>query len=107
MVDENRISQRLLTERFASIARDLAEDTANIVITDHAEDRMFERSISFDLVLRSLRRGQISYEGHDEHGNPILRSTIPVTSRAMSAVCSLAVQAGRLVLITTMWEDLR
>lgn len=106
-MDEERISQRLLQEQYASRVRDLSQNTSNIVLTNHAEDQMWLRHINFDLVLKALRNGQITYQELDKNGNPKLQASIFVRSRSMSVICALVQHRGRIIVITTMWDDMQ
>lgn len=90
------------------MVRERAMDSKNIAITLHAEDRMYERGISFDSVLQILRSGDLEFEGIDEKGNYLVKaSTLLVPPRTASVVCSVVIAGDRLVIITAMWEDLK
>lgn len=49
-----------------NLVRKISEDTSNIILTDHAKERMKERNITFSHVLGCLRKGHVSegpYQG--------------------------------------------
>lgn len=106
-MDEQKVSQRLLQQQYSKSLRNLSTNTSNIVLTNHAEDRMWERQINFDLVLKALRTGQVEYDGIDERGDPTLRASVAVRSRSMSVICALVIRQGRILVITAMWDDVK
>lgn len=108
MTRRTATSDMFLRRRILSLVREYAEDTSKVAITRHAEDRMYERGISFDTVLKLLRQHTLTYERQDEKGNDIVKATGLVNPpRSASAVCSVVVAKERIVVITTMWEDMK
>ncbi len=102
----DKISYRLRNETLTNLVRELAISTSNIVISQHAEDRMYERDIDYNTVLKILRTGEINYEETDERGDSVVRATKNVVSnREASVVTAVVDQKKKLILITVMWED--
>jgi hypothetical protein len=103
-----KLESAFVARRAYSLVRERAVDSNNIAITLHAEDRMYERGISFDSVLRILRSGDLVYDGIDEKGNSLVKaSALLVPPITASVVCSVVIAGDRLVIITAMWEDLK
>lgn len=106
MTDSANISNRLLKQNLTRAVRELAEDSKNVVIGLHTEDRMYERNISFDDAIDALRTGDIEYERTDERGDCIIRaSKLMNNSRSIGAITAVVTQQSKLFLITVMWED--
>jgi hypothetical protein len=94
--------------RALALVRQRAKDSRNIAITFHAEDRMYERGISYESVLQILRSGDLVFEGLDENHNYLVKgSKLVAPPRTASVVCSVVIKGNRLVVITAMWEDMK
>lgn len=106
MTDSNKISYRLREETLQRLVREYAASTKNIVVTYHAEDRMYERNISYDAALDILRTGAVCYEKTDERGNDVIKATKRNPGeRPASTVAAVVTKDRRLILITVMWDD--
>jgi hypothetical protein len=64
--DKKIVSIGLRPERAQERIREIAKDTAKVIVGDHAKDRMEEREISDIEVYRSLQRGHV-LRGADAH----------------------------------------
>lgn len=53
---------RLSTKQVERLIRERATDTANVLLTAHAQKRMKERRITLAMVYEALRRGSLSRE---------------------------------------------
>lgn len=106
MQQPDKISYRLQSDILKRLVRKLAASSSNIVITEHAEERMYERDINFETVLKILRTGEIHFEHKDKKGNSVIRATKNVVSkRDASVVTAVVNQTKQLILITVMWDD--
>lgn len=68
---------------------ELAEDSANVIVTHHAQERMDERGITWRQVVRCLAKGTIT-----EGPAPDLKGGWKLTVEAISAGEPLAVVAA-------------
>lgn len=89
--------------------RFLAEDSRNVVITNHAEDRLIERDISDAMMFRVLRKGEI--DGDISRGKKAGDWVVKITGCMLGSrdvgVVTAVVQNRQLVIITVEWEDLK
>lgn len=92
-----------------AVIRSLVEE-ADIVILDHAEDRMVERDIDIIDVLHVLRSGEIV--GPIEPGKDIQEWKCKLTAAPRASgnsreigVVAIVVRASRLLILTVEWED--
>ncbi len=88
--------------------RFLAEDSRNVAITDHAEDRMYERDITITMMMRVLRSGMI--KGEVEQGKKSGDWVVKVAGQMLGnrdvGVVTAVMQDQKLVIITVEWEDM-
>lgn len=106
LTGRNKISYRLRDEKLREQVRSLAASTSNIAITEHAQERMFERNISYDMALDILRNGEVRFQETDRRGNAVIKaSKSSLGQRSASAVAAVIDKQGRLILITVMWDD--
>jgi hypothetical protein len=98
-----------LTAKAATRAiRDRAADSANVVLTDHAQERMIERDITAPEVFRILRDGTV-------HERPVLTEAgdwkaaveMWIPGGGDVAVVAVIRKGSRLVVVTVMWRDQR
>ena len=94
--------------------RELATDTANLVWTDHIEQRMSERGIDASAVLQILRTGDVDDDPEESEvsGDWKVKVTRKMPTGRIADVIAAITESRKLVLITTVlitteWEDLR
>ena len=91
---------------FEQEIRERAVDTANVIFTDHARERLNQRSITPDEAIRVLRQGQCAdpppERGHDpgEWRGKILST---VGGRTLSV--AVAATANDMLVVVTAWEQ--
>jgi Domain of unknown function (DUF4258) len=100
---------RLSAAKAQQRVRELATDTSNLVWTDHIVQRMSERGIDSDAVLRILRTGDVEDEPQEAEkaGDWKLKVVRKMNSGRVAGVVTVIAQNSRLVLVTTEWEDRR
>lgn len=89
--------------------RELAQNTSNLVWTDHIEERMVARGIDTDAVLRILRDGDVEEEpcAGDKPGDWKFKVVRKMGTGRVAGVVTVLVENSRLILITAEWEDRR
>lgn len=89
--------------------RFLAQDSGNVILTHHAMDRMEERDITSIMVFRILRGGSV--KGDVTKGRKAGDWVVKMTGRVLGnrdvGVVTAVLKAGRLVVVTVEWEDLK
>lgn len=104
-----RVTEFRLTAACAQTrVRQLASDSANLVFTDHMEERMLARGIDTDAVLRILRTGEVEEdptESERRNGDWKIKLTRKMATGRVAGVVTVLVQSGRLILLTAEWED--
>ena len=100
---------RLSAAKAQQRVRELATQTCNLVWTDHIGQRMSERGIDSDAMLRILRTGDIEGEPQETEkaGDWKLKVVRKMNSGRVAGVVTVIAQNSRLVLITAEWEDRR
>jgi hypothetical protein len=103
-VCEFRVTMRVAEQRIHSIAK----DSANIIFSDHATDRMEERGIPDVQVLDILRTGFVPENPErTEHGDWKCKIVKEIRGRRQAGVVTIILNNGRLFLKTVEWEDLK
>lgn len=88
------------------VIQKLAEDTGNIRITSHANERIDQRGFVFNDVLTILRNGIIHEEPRFEKHNWKYRLDFTQFDSYRDAACVVSIQKkGKLDVITVMWID--
>ncbi len=89
--------------------RELARSSGNLVWTDHIKERMSERGIDSDAVLRILRSGDVEDEPQEARkaGDWKIKLVRVMNTGRAAGVVTVLVENSRLVLITAEWEDRR
>lgn len=89
--------------------RFLAQDSGNVVLTHHAMDRMEQRDITSTIVFRILRSGSVKGDvtKGKKPGDWVVKMTGRVLGNRDVGVVTAVLKAGRLVVITVEWEDLK
>jgi hypothetical protein len=98
---------RLTAAAATTAIRNRAQDSANVVLTFHAQDRMQERDISAAEVFRILREGEVFGDPVREAGGDWkaeIEKRLP--GRRDAAVVTVIRAGGSLVVVTVMWRDL-
>jgi hypothetical protein len=89
--------------------QELAQDSGNLVWTDHLKERMEERGIDTDAVLRILRGGDVEEEPvpGKKPGDWKIKIVRMMGTGRVAGVVTILVENCRLVLMTAEWEDRR
>lgn len=87
---------------FQKTVRDLAGDSGNVVVTDHARRRMDVRDITLDEVLRILRCGTCDEEPQPRHGSD-WRARMIGAATGREIVVVVAATAQRRLVVVTAW----
>ncbi len=89
--------------------RELAADTGNVIWTDHVQDRMAQRGIDSGTVLQIVRTGDVDEAPAPGKapGDWVIKATRKLATGRTAGVLVAITKAGKLVLITTEWEDLQ
>ena len=98
-----------LTARAATRAiRERAAVTENVILTEHAMDRMVERDISAPEVFTILRRGTVhAAPALTEEGEWKAEIEMRLPGSGNAAVVTVFRDGDRLVVVTVMWRDMR
>ncbi|MHC9235023.1 DUF4258 domain-containing protein [Pseudooceanicola sp. 502str34] len=85
----------------------LAEESSQVIITNHAEERMYERGITSRMLFDVLRRGSIygSVEPAKQPGDFKAKVTYQVPNRRHVGVVTVVKQSEKLIIVTVEWED--
>jgi hypothetical protein len=108
-VGKKVVTHRLLAVQAQRRVRELAQDTSNIVWTNHISERMEARGIDADAVLRILRDGDCEEPPVEAEvvGDWKLKMVRKLATGRFAGVALALTQDDRLVLITAEWEDRR
>lgn len=89
--------------------RAIARDTARVIVTDHAAERMEERDIPDVDLFRILRDGHIvgEVEPGRRDGDWIAKVVFRVRGSRDAGVVTVVLATDRLVIKTVEWEDFR
>lgn len=79
-----------------------AVDTENVIFTDHARERLNQRSITLDEAIRVLRHGRCADERRSQPGR-MAREYLVDDRRARTLRCGCRARGKKLVVITA-WE---
>ncbi len=87
--------------------RDLAAVTENVILSNHARDRMREREI-FDVdVLKVLRQGYVDDPPEQtERGEWKCKVTLKIRGGRTAGVVTIILHEGKLFVKTVEWENL-
>lgn len=99
-----RLTARIAQERI----HELAKVSANVILGDHARDRMEEREI-FDVdVFRVLRLGYVDEPPEQtEFKEWKCKVTLKIRGSRTAGVVTIFLQNGKLFVTTVEWEDLK
>jgi hypothetical protein len=100
---------RLSAAKAQQRVRELAANSGNLVWTEHIGQRMAQRGIDSDAVLRILRTGDVEDEPQqtEKAGDWKFKVVRKMNSGRVAGVVTVIAQNSRLVLVTTEWEDRR
>ena len=98
----------LRSDEAEKVIRERAEDTGNVIFSDHAWDRVSEREITRQDVFRILQQGYCQEPAKDEFG----RWKVIVTkrlqgSREAGVITVIVDDEEKLIIPTVQWMDLR
>lgn len=88
------------------LVRRIANDSSNIILTYHAEDRMDERGIDFQDVINVLKSGELVDLRTDKNGKEILKFVGGEHYRKIGVISIVIKNNQRIKIITVEWEDL-
>lgn len=89
----------------ARAVKAIAADTKNIILTNHARDRMRERSITRIEINRCLQHGQQRGDGvQDEQGNWKVEMLHTVAGRRLIVQAVVQEEGGSKVIVVTAWR---
>lgn len=103
-----RLTAQVAKQRVRALATESAATSA-LVWTEHIQQRMAERGIDSDAVLRILRNGDIEGEPEEgaKPGDWKIKLTLKMATGRTAGVCMALTGRGQLILITAEWEDHR
>ncbi|MEW6100413.1 MAG: DUF4258 domain-containing protein [Pseudomonadota bacterium] len=86
------------------LIRQLAQDTAHVIVTDHAKARMAERKVTLPEVYECLRRGCIrrTPEPNVAKGSVECRMERYVAGRNLAAVAAVSDDYPGVIVVTVM-----
>ena len=96
-------------EHLVRTIRKYAEDSANIIFTAHAQERMEERDISDADVLRILRNGDLRgvvVQAEEKSGYKLKMVHLLRGNREAGVVTIIFSNTTELRVVTVEWEDL-
>lgn len=97
---------KLTVERAQARVRELAKESANVMFTQHAWDRMEERGFEDIEVLRVLRSGYVEEPPKDlGHGDWQCKVLRRMPNGREAGVVTIILMKGRLLVRTVEWED--
>jgi len=106
-VEAGREKEHPSPHQLIAVIRFLAEDSANLIFSEHAQERMEERGISDEEVSMVLRLGEISGRIAAGNAEGEWRCKVvakPRGSRQMGVVTIMMLEQ-RLFIATVEWED--
>lgn len=99
---ENVVALKGSRQWFQRTVRHLASDSGNVIVADHARERMALRDIALDEVLRVLRRGKCDEDPQPGHGSD-WRARVVGKATGREIVVVAAVSAQRKLVVVTVW----
>lgn len=97
------------TRKLEGVIRRIAQETLRVAFTEHALERMDERSITDLDVYRTLRSGYVEPESIKPGKCPneqICKVLKPIKGARDLGVVTVVIRSEELVIITVEWEDL-
>ena len=102
------IPLRMTCAAAARLIQQRSDDSGNVIVTDHAQERMDERSITLNDVLTIMRRGSVyvmSFRNEQNDWQAEIERRMPGGRDA--AVVTVIPAGDRLIIRTVMWRDER
>ncbi|MGH2510349.1 MAG: DUF4258 domain-containing protein [Ktedonobacteraceae bacterium] len=107
MAGSNVVPLRMKRIKAQEIVRRRAADTSNIILSNHAKERMFERDIWAIDVFRILRNGVIEEEPQKtDRGEWKVKVCMRLKGNRDAGVITIILDRQRLLVKTVEWEDL-
>lgn len=105
----NVVRYRLTREVALRRVRDIAQNSENLRWSGHIRQRMMERGIDTDAVLRVLRQGYIDSDPIEGSGANEwkIKLTRRMPNGRVAGVVTILIQDNFLRLVTAEWEDVR
>ncbi|WP_409567721.1 DUF4258 domain-containing protein [Paracoccus sp. (in: a-proteobacteria)] len=90
-----------------TLIRFLAEESSQVIITNHAEERMLERGITSRMLFDTLKCGIITggIEPTNTPGDFKVKLTNRVGNGRHVGVVTVVKRNDRLIIVTVEWED--
>jgi len=99
---------KLSASRAEETIQDRAQDSDNIIFGDHAQERMEERGIYDQDVLRILRGGSVDDMPElTEDGEWKCKMTLELKRGRSAGVVTIILHDGMLFVKTVEWEDVK
>ena len=99
--------RRLRCDEAEKIVQELAERSENVILTDHAKERMGERDILVRDMHRILKTGYVTEDPEQkETGEWTCKITKQLRGNREAGVVTLIQSRGKLLVLTVEWEDL-
>jgi hypothetical protein len=98
---------RLTAARAEKVIHQSAQDAGNVVLGEHALERMSERGIFTTDVLRILRTGWVDDEPErTDYGEWKCKMTLDINRGRTAGVVTIIMQNDMLFVKTVEWEDI-
>jgi len=96
-------------EKLLQVIKFLAGESSQVIITNHAEERMEQRGITTKMLFDVLRKGTICGEVEPARfeGDFKTKMTCQMPNRRHVGVVTVVKQAEKLIIVTVEWEDVR
>ncbi|MES1192662.1 MAG: DUF4258 domain-containing protein [Steroidobacter sp.] len=103
----NVVKMRMTPAIAQGLVRKLAEDSSNVIISDHALERMDERDIPDVDVFRVLRGGFVDEEPlQTEFDEWQCKIVLKIRGAREAGVVTIILHENRLLIKTVEWEDI-
>ena len=109
MTNANRWPERPRPDLLLRCICNLARDSANVILSNHAMERMTERDILDIEVLKILRSGTLAGEPEQtSRGEWKLKLAMKLRGNREAGVVIIILRGDRMLLVKTVeWEDLK
>lgn len=97
---------RMTAAAVTRVIQQRATASDNVIVTNHAGERMWERGFTLDDVLTILRRGRVwELPFKNEHGDWQAEIERRMPGGREAVVITVVPQGPRLIVVTVMWRD--
>ncbi|MDH5722926.1 MAG: DUF4258 domain-containing protein [Alphaproteobacteria bacterium] len=87
------------------LIREIAQDTGNVILTDHAKEQMKERNITFPHILGCLRQGQVTEGPYQSvKGDWTCNLTRAVAGIDITAVVAVDLKCKAIIVTVKNWR---